>query len=98
MNNGQEKMPLTSDKRRELRGVAHHLKPVIRLGKRGVSEALVSEIKNALLAHELIKIQMAQAKEIDEDLQAIIEKTSSEHINTIGNIIVLFKRRENLME
>lgn len=96
MNNQQEKTALSGEEKRELKKRAHHLKPVVQLGKNRVSDALIGEIANALEAHELIKIQVAslQKASLEEDLEEILRKTSALHIETIGNIIVLFKARE----
>jgi RNA-binding protein len=100
MNNPQEKISLTIDEKRELKKKAHHLKPVVTLGKKGVSEALINELLQALLAHELIKLQVMpeRKRELAEDLQAILRETNSEHIDTIGNVIILYKKRENSQE
>lgn len=97
MNNQQEKTPLTSDEKREFKKKAHHLKSVVQLGKRGVSEAFITELNCALVAHELIKLQvMAERKsELVEDLEAILKETGAEHIDTIGNIVILYKKRED---
>ena len=43
--------------RKQLRSLAHALKPVVFVGKLGHTDALLKEIDTALLAHELIKIQ-----------------------------------------
>lgn len=96
MNNKQEKTLLPQDKKRELKRLAHHLKPVVLAGKKGVSHALINEINEALTAHELIKLQInAKMKEtFEQDLQQIVDETGAEHIDTIGNIVILFRKNE----
>lgn len=95
MNNQQEKIPLSSDEKRELKKNAHHLKPVIQLGKKGVGEAFITELNGALLAHELIKMAVMPERksELSSDLKTILEQTSAEHVDTIGNIVILYKKR-----
>lgn len=97
MNNQQEKTPLSNDEKRELKKNAHHLKPVVSLGKKGVSEAFIIELNQALLVHELLKIQvMTERKpELAQDLEAILRETQAELIDIIGNIVILYKKRED---
>ncbi|MCA9507396.1 MAG: ribosome assembly RNA-binding protein YhbY [Myxococcales bacterium] len=96
MNNKQEKTVLLEEQKRLLKKFAHHLKPVVQIGKKGVSLTLIKEINQALFDHELIKIQILpiQKNEIEENIREIIKETNAHHIATIGNVIVLFKARE----
>ena len=48
-------MALTGRQIRQLRSLAHHLEPVITVGKQGVAPAVVDQANAALEAHELIK-------------------------------------------
>lgn len=98
MNNQQEKTLLPSEKIRELKKMAHHLKPVVIAGKKGISSALINEIDLALLVHELIKVQIASTlkEDIDEHVDKIVQETGAVHIDTIGNIVILFRQsKEN---
>jgi RNA-binding protein len=81
---------------RSLKKLAHHLKPVVQIGKKGISPALIEEINQALEAHELIKIQVLQPEKsnLESDTKIIIAETSSTHVATIGNIIILFRKKE----
>ncbi len=96
MNNQQEKTLLPSEKIRELKKMAHHLKPVVIAGKKGISSALINEIDLALLAHELIKVQIASRlkEDIDEHVDKIVQETGAVHIDTIGNIVILFRQNK----
>jgi RNA-binding protein len=96
MNNQQEKTLLPSELR-DLKKMAHHLKPVVQIGKKGLSKTIFSEIDAALEAHELIKIQLTseQKKMLDESLGLILRETKSQHIDTIGNVVILYRRRKN---
>ncbi len=98
MNNRQEKTLLPSEVKRELKRLAHHLKPVVLAGKKGITPEIIKEIDIALCAHELIKLQISpKIKEsLADDLQEIVRETNAEHIDTIGNIVILFrKNKEN---
>src|SRR5437870_559843 len=49
---------LTAKQRQFLRGLAHALSPVVRVGRSGLTPAVVDETKKSLLAHELIKVRI----------------------------------------
>jgi RNA-binding protein len=50
---------LTSAQTRFLRGQAHELRAMLQVGGKGITDALVAEIANALEQHELIKVKIA---------------------------------------
>ncbi len=52
-------MKLTSKQRRFLRGEAHHLKPVVQVGGRGLVQEVVDKVEMELACHELIKVRVA---------------------------------------
>ena len=43
-----------------LRGLAHTLKPVFQIGKDGVNDNMITDIRNYLNKHELMKISILQ--------------------------------------
>ena len=49
---------IDKSKERSLRKTAHHLEPVVWIGKNGISENVIKEIIQALEQHELIKIKL----------------------------------------
>jgi len=51
-------MPLTPKQRQFLKALAHPLAAVVRVGKGGITPAVVAETKRSLDAHELIKIRI----------------------------------------
>ena len=50
-------MPLSPPRRSELRAEAHNLHPVVIIGDKGLTEAVLAEIDRSLKAHELIKVR-----------------------------------------
>ncbi len=96
MNKQQEKTVLSIEEIRSLKKSAHHLKPVIQVGKKGVSEGLIKEIEQALADHELIKIQFlpVQKPDMDAAILAIVSQSGSTHVATVGNVLILFKAKE----
>ena len=87
---------LTNKQRQFLKGLAHHLNPVVMLGGNGLTEGVLAEIDNALNHHELIKVKIAGADREMKQLiiQAIVRETKATEVQTIGHILVLFRPSE----
>jgi RNA-binding protein len=91
--------PELSDKqRRHLRGLAHELKPVIRLGGAGLTEAVAKETARALHDHELIKVKApgGDREARDAVFTELAERTGSALVHRIGNVAVLYRPRPDL--
>jgi RNA-binding protein len=89
-------MAISPSQRRYLRSLAHDLHPVILLGNKGATEAVVKELDLALSHHELVKVKLSggDKDERDEQINVLIEGTRAESIQQIGHIVVLFRRNE----
>lgn len=87
-------MTIKSFSRRALRKKAHHLKPVIIIGSKGLTEQVHNEIDIALEAHELIKIKVNDHDKDDIKLMVpeICKTNRAEHIQTIGHIITVWRK------
>ena len=48
---------LSPIERKKLKARAHALNPIVHLGDKGLTDAVVAEIGRALTAHELIKVR-----------------------------------------
>lgn len=88
--------PLTSTQVRKLRALAHHLKPVVLLGNKGLTDEVSKETDGALEHHELIKVRSsADGKQARRaELQKLAETTGSELVHLIGRIGVLYRAAE----
>ena len=53
--------PLTARERSFLKARAHPLEPIVHVGHEGLTEAVLNEVDNALIAHELIKVRVTAA-------------------------------------
>lgn len=84
---------LKSSAKKNLRSQAHHLKPVVMVGRNGVSEQLIASVDAALKDHELIKVKFLdfkeEKKEISEEIAAV---TKSEVVGIIGNIAIFYRQ------
>ena len=89
-------MTLTTKQKQFLKGLAHHLSPVVMLGGNGLTEGVLAEIENALDHHELIKVKIAGAERETKQLiiDAIVRETKAVNVQTIGHILVLYRQRE----
>ncbi len=85
---------LTTKQFTHLKVLAHELKPVILLGHKGVTEAVVKETKGALLAHELIKVRLHgdDKDALESDAEDIAMQSGAALVDVIGKIAVLYKR------
>ena len=87
---------LSTKQKQFLKGLAHHLSPVVMLGGNGLTEGVLAEIDNALNHHELIKVKIAGADRETKQLiiNAIVRETQSSNVQTIGHILVLYRPSE----
>lgn len=86
-------MNLSDTQKRHLRGLGHHLKPVVWVGQHGLTEAVLGEIGQALDAHELIKVKIAAEREERRDIAAAIcRQTGAEAVHSIGQMLIIFRR------
>ena len=87
-------MELSSKERANLRSYSHHLKPVVIIGRDGLTSGALKSINNALNSHELIKIR---AKDHDHISVAkmVMDRTGCIMVGSIGNVIIFFKQISN---
>jgi len=85
---------LTSSQAKFLRGLAHNLKPVVFIGQRGVTTAVLESIREALAVHELIKVRFidSPAKRRRADAVAEVQqKTDSFLAGVIGHVAIFYR-------
>jgi RNA-binding protein len=87
-------MPLTSTQKRYLRGLAHTLKPVIMVGNKGISDALLAEFSIALDDHELVKVKLAgdDREERAAQVGKLGEAGHAELVQSIGKVACFYRR------
>lgn len=86
-------MKLTGKQNRYLRGLGHHLKPFVYVGKEEVNEAVITATEEALTTHELIKIKLqdgclSDRKEVAEQLSSA---TGAAVAQILGKNILLYR-------
>lgn len=87
---------LTAKQRQFLRGLAHPLAPIVRVGKGGVTPSVIEETKKSLAAHELIKVRIEVEQSADRRAAAdrLAAETGSQLAGTIGKIAILYRERD----
>jgi RNA-binding protein len=85
---------LTNTQRDYLRRQAHHLKPVVQIGKQGLTAQVQSTVDQALDAHELIKVKFMDFRDQKQELaQEIAAASGGTLIGIIGNIAILYREQ-----
>ncbi len=85
---------LSGRQKRHLRALAHHLEPLVQVGKDGVSEAVVAATDQALTDHELVKVRLPQIEreERAEMADALVRETRAALAGTMGRVLILYRR------
>ena len=84
---------LSSTQRSYLRSQAHHLEPVVLIGKNGVSIGTIESVNKALEARELIKIKFREFKDNKQSISDEIAVSANCHVvGIIGHTVILFRQ------
>ncbi len=80
--------------RKSLKAKAHHLKPVILLGAKGLTPGVIEETNIALLTHELIKVKINGA---ERDARVVIaneicSQLQAELVQLIGCTAIIYRK------
>ena len=87
---------LTGKQRQYLKGLAHALSPIVRVGKGGVTDSVIAETRKSLESHELIKVRVdvddgAERKELAAKLASAAD---AQLAGSIGKIAILYRERD----
>jgi RNA-binding protein len=86
-------MPLKASQKKNLRALAHHLKPLVTVADNGLSEPVVAEIERALNDHELVKIKLRADRGQRKAWAAeIANRCGAELIQAIGQTASFYRR------
>ena len=86
---------MTSNQKKQLRRIAHHLDAVVTVADLPVSDGVYQETERALKDHELIKVKVAFLEK-DHRQQAgddLAQTCDAEVVQRIGKMVILY--REN---
>ena len=83
---------LKGSQRKYLRGLAHSYKPLVQIGKEGLSESVIRAIDTALEDHELIKLKIAAQRDEREQFVPLIEaRLNCDCVGTVGRMAILYR-------
>lgn len=94
-------MTLTPKQRAQLRSLAHPLKPILHVGKDGLTEAVLQSILEAFNSRELLKIKVQSAAPLsaaEAGAEIAARLPEVEHVQTIGRTVVLYRRHPEKAE
>jgi RNA-binding protein len=84
---------LTSKQRQFLRGLAHPLAPIVRVGKAGVTESVIAETKKSLHSHELIKVRI-EADDRKAAAESLATASDAQIAGIVGKVAILYRARD----
>jgi RNA-binding protein len=87
---------LSTAERKELKARAHSLEPAVLIGAKGITDEVVKEVDLALKSHELIKVRAAslEREAREEAMQTLCERTGAQSVQTIGKVLVIYRKRD----
>lgn len=90
---------LSSKEKSELRGYAQRLKPAIHVGKKGLVDTLMVELRKAFQKEELIKVAFKGDREVIASQCAEIESlTGSQCVGGVGKKRSFYRKLELVTE
>jgi RNA-binding protein len=82
---------LTSRQRKQLRGRAHPLEPIVQVGNAGVTDGVLRSVDQALTDHELIKVRLRSPDDKKSDAERLAEGTGSALCGLVGHTVILYR-------
>ena len=86
---------LSPAQRKDLKGRAHHLDPLVIIGDKGLAPTVMAEIDRALRTHELIKIRVTgdDRDQRGEIMAEICRESQAQPVQIIGKLLVVYRER-----
>lgn len=91
---------LTSKQRAYLRGLANDYDTIFQVGKGGITDNMLEQIKNALEARELIKLRVLDNSDFSarEAANTISEAIGADVVSVVGTRFVIYKKSQKHRE
>ena len=89
----KNKVKLTNKQRRALRALAHSLKPVVHVGKDGITDQVIMAVDDAIFSHELIKVRILEAASENrrDAASELATRAGAELVSLVGRMVVLYR-------
>lgn len=86
-------MELNASQKKYLRGLTHHINPVVMVADKGLTDNVMAEIEQALAHHELVKIKLRGEKDARTRwVGSITESTGAALVHEIGQVASFYRR------
>ena len=84
---------LTGKQRRFLRSLANQLKPIVYVGREGITAGLLRSVEEAYSNHELVKIRIERGCPLNrkEAGQQLAARTGSHLVQILGQTVLLYR-------
>jgi putative YhbY family RNA-binding protein len=86
---------LSPIERKKLKARAHALDPIVHLGGKGLTAAVIAEIGRALAVHELIKVRAGAMERGAREaaLAEICARLEAQPVQHIGKVLVVYRKK-----
>jgi RNA-binding protein len=87
---------LTAKQKQHLKSLAHKLDPVVQVGSKGITDHLIEQIREQLVAHELIKVRFNTESAVQpaESAEELAARTRSHLVQKTGRVLTLYRRHD----
>ena len=88
---------MNTAQKQALKAKAHHLRPVILMGAKGLTPAVIDETHLALLTHELIKVKIGGVEKLERQAIAdeICKNLEAELVQLIGHTAIIYRKNKD---
>ncbi len=88
---------LNSRQRAQLRAMANDMETILQVGKGGINENTVKQVRDALEARELIKLRVLETSPTNsrETADQLAEAVECDVVQVIGTRFILYKESKN---
>lgn len=85
---------LSNGQRQYLRRLAHDLRPLVQIGKQGLTEQALATIDRTLAARELIKVKFLDFQDEKHELsETIAAQLDTILIGVVGNVAIFYREQ-----
>lgn len=84
--------PLSKNATKYLRGMAHHISPLVTIADKGVTENIITELDICLERHELVKVKIRADRDDRKNMaEEIIKVSGAQMVQNIGQVVTLYR-------
>ena len=84
---------ITKRQQKYLRALAHHLKPAVSIGQKGLNDAVLAELEHTFGHSELVKVKIrGQDKAQKKDMvTTMLAHSKAELVQMVGGVVSLYR-------